>query len=145
MPSILKSDVWDEAVLRRLLVGFVDESHPIYVCALTLMRAGSTMASATSTTVRLRWFFRYLRGVRLDPLLVTRDDLEAWLSTNRVLSPVTLRSNLGTVRALYEEAIDRDLIVKNPARRLRVGRFTPPSPPAIPLADFEKLLETIRA
>lgn len=37
MPAILKSDVWDETVLRRLLVGYLEETHPIYVCVLTLM------------------------------------------------------------------------------------------------------------
>lgn len=144
MPAILKTDVWDESVLRRLLVGFIDVAHPIYICALTMLRAGSTMPSAVSTTLRLRYYFRYLHERGLDPLDVTRDDLEAWLSTGRDLSPETMRSKLGTVRVLYEEAIDRDLIVKNPTRRLKIGRYTPPSPPALSLRDVETLLATIR-
>lgn len=145
MPAILKSDIWDETVLRRLLVGYLEETHPIYVCALTLLRAGSTMPSAVSTTRRLRQYFRYLHDRGLDPLCVTRDDLEAWLSAGRRLSPETLRCNLGTVRNLYEEAIDRELIVKNPTRRLKVGRYTAPNPPALSLREVEILLTTIRA
>ncbi len=144
MPAILRSDVWDEAILRRLLVGFLDESHPIYACALTLMRSGSTMASSTSTTLRLRQYFHYLHERGLDPLTVTRDDLETWLAGGRDLSPETLRANLGTVRVLYEEAVDRELIARNPARRLRIGRYTPPSPPALSLRDVQTLLATIR-
>ena len=128
MPAILKSDVWDETVLRRLLVGYLEETHPIYVCVLTLLRAGSTMPSAVSTTTRLRQYFHYLHDRGIDPLHVTRDDLEAWLSAGRHLSPATLRTNLGSVRNLYEEAIDRELIVKNPTRRLKVGRYTAPNP-----------------
>jgi len=145
MPAILKTDVWDESVLRRLLVGFIDVAHPIYICALTMLRAGSTMPSAVSTTRRLRQYFRYLHDRGLDPLCVTRDDLEAWLSAGRRLSPETLRCNLGTVRNLYEEAIDRELIVKNPTRRLKVGRYTAPNPPALSLREVEILLATIRA
>jgi integrase/recombinase XerC len=144
MPAILKTDVWDEAILRRRLVGFIDEAHPMYVCALTMLRSGSTMPSALSTTLRLRYYFRYLHEHNLDPLLVTRDDLEAWLSAGRNLSPETRRSNLGTVRCLYEEALDRNLVVKNPTRRLKIGRYTPPSPPALSLRDVETLLATVR-
>src|SRR5674476_176965 len=99
MPAILKSDIWDETVLRRLLVGYLEETHPIYVCVLTLLRAASTMSSAVSTTTRLRQYFHYLHDLGLDPLRVTRDDIEAWLSANRHLSPETLRANLGTVRS----------------------------------------------
>lgn len=144
MSAILKLDVWNEEILRRMLVGYIDPAHPIYICALTLMRAGSTMPSAVSTTARLRGYFRYLRDLQLDPLEVTRDHLETWLSAGRHLSPETLRTNLGTVRNLYEEAIDRDLIVKNPTRRLKVGRYTPPNPPAVSLRDVKTLMMSIR-
>ena len=145
MPATLMADVWDESILRRQLVGYLDETHPIYPCVLTLLRSGNTMASAMSTTARLRQFLHYLHDRGLDPLEVTRDHLEAWLSSSRHLSPETVRSSLGTVRNLYEEAIDRDLMVRNPTRRLKVGRFTPPNPPALSLRDVETLMASIRA
>lgn len=144
MPAILKTDIWDDDILARLLVGYIDVSHLIYPCALALMRAGNTMQSAVSTTGRLRSYFRYLHDKGIDPLLATRDDLETWMSSYRHLSPETLRSSLGTVRNLYEEAIDRGLIDRNPTRRLKVGRFTPAKPPALSLRDVESLLATIR-
>ena len=146
MTATLKSDIWDQKHLDRCLGKVLARTDPLYGPAMSVIRRCNTMAGAISTMARVRQVISGLRDSGVDPLHATRDNVQDWLASTRGrLSPETLGGYLGAARALYEEAIEADLISRNPTRRLRVGRHKPPRVPALTLDDVTKMLNAIDA
>jgi integrase len=59
--------------------------------------------------------------------------------------PTSTSTDLAAARSLYAEAIDRDLIIKDPCRGVRVGRFTTEKVPALTLPEAQGVLDAVRA
>lgn len=143
MVGVLPGDVWDNQRLQRYFVGLVEPGDPVHAVAWSMVRQASTMVSATRVAERLRVFLRYCGSQGLEPLALTRDDLEEWIASMRDRSPETQRMYLGLARAFFEEAVDRDLVGKNPTRRMRVGRFSRAQVPALGLDIVNRILRGI--
>ena len=143
MPIMLKDDQWDQERLERLLGRDLPRTDPLWRCALSVLRQNKTMSGATACVGRLRRVVHDLKAMGVDPIHASRDDIEDWLASLGHLSPETSGSLLGAARSLYEEAIDRDLIVKNPTRKLTVGRYKPQRVPSLPKATADEILAAL--
>lgn len=143
--ATLTTDNWDADRIRRLLAAIVPEDDPAYRPALALVTRCNTMPGAESTLARLRRFLRDFKRMGVHPLGATRNDLDDWVASLRGLSPETVSGLIGTARTFYEEAIDRELILRSPARRLSAGRYTPAQVPALTKSEAESLLAGIAA
>lgn len=145
MTATLSTDVWDLARIERKLGSFLSKADPMYRPAMAIIQRCNTMPGALSTLGRVRRFIVDMHLRRVEPLAATRDDLQDWVTSMTGLAPETVSGYIGAARMLYEEAIDRDLIARNPARRLTAGRYRPPQIPALPKAEAEQLLQAIGA
>lgn len=145
MPAKLPEDVWNNDILERNFYGLIDTEHPAYAALLSMLRKCSTMGSAQHVAERVRTYLIYLNRQGIDPLDVTRDDLERWLMSMKHLAPTTRQSKIAMVRNLYDELQDRELVLKDPTRRLRVGRHTKAQVRALTLAEANLVIEAIRA
>jgi len=140
----LPDDVWNQELLERQWFGLIAREHPIYPALVSLLRANATMTGATNVALRIKHYLRYCLAQGINPVTATRDDLEGWLSSMRHLAPITRQAYIAMAKNLYEELIDRDLVIKNPARRLHVGRNTRPAVRALTLEEVERTLDGIR-
>lgn len=145
MPRQLPDDRPDPGLAERYLTGVIDPGDPFYRPALSAIRRAHTGESLKSTAYRVRAILGYFRRNGIAPLAVTRDDVEDWLATLTYLQPTTIESYLTTLRTVYEEAIDRGLLARNPARRLSVGRHEEAKPPALTREEAQRILDAIRA
>ncbi|HEX7949004.1 MAG TPA: tyrosine-type recombinase/integrase [Candidatus Limnocylindrales bacterium] len=143
MTIMLREDEWDQERLELLLSKDLERTDPLWRCALSVLRQNKTMSGGTACVIRLRRVVHDLKAMGIEPLHATRDDIEDWLASLGHLSPETSGSLLGAARSLYEEAIDRDLIVRNPTRKLTVGRYKPRRVPSLPKATADAVLEAL--
>ena len=145
MPATLPEDVWNQDVLDRHFYRVIATDHPAYPAIESMLRHCSTMASAFHVAQRLRKYLIYLHKVGIDPVDVTRDDLERWLLSMKHLAPATRQAQIAMVRNLCNELLDRELMAKDPTRRLNVGRHTKAQVRALTLAETNLILDAIRA
>lgn len=145
MPAQLPDDIWDQERLERQWYGLITPEHPLYPALLSLLRHCNTMSSAEGVALRIKHYLRYFVRRQIDPITASRDDLEAWLTSMKHLAPTTRQAYIAMAKNLYEELIDRDLISKNPARRLHVGRHTQATVRALTLAEARCVLDGIVA
>jgi len=140
----LPEDVINSEAMDRYFVG-LDPDEPIRRAALGVMRRCSTASSLIGTGQRLRDYVVFLRKRHLDFLAVTADDVYDYLGLRSHLSPETQKVYLSIVRVLYEEAIDRELIARNPTRSVRLGRSSPPAVRALSLDEAKAVIDPVRA
>ncbi len=144
MPLKLAEDHWDDQLLEAYFRRCTEPGSEVQRAAMSLMRRASTMKSAQSAAFRLRHYLRWCQARNVDPLVATRDDVVEWLNSTRDMSPATRKPMLGTVRLFYEELIDRDALVKNPARRLTAGRYTKERIRGLTIQEAAMIISTIQ-
>lgn len=91
-----------------------------------LLNHGRTSQTGTAYAYALKSFGVWLNSYGIAPLNVTREDIEQWLSDQRLgkIDPATIRNRLGVARGLYTWLTARDYIPKNPF--LGILRFKVP-------------------
>jgi integrase len=144
MPLKLVEDRWDDRILERYLRRCVEPGGVVHKAAMSLLRRASTIKSAQSAAFRLRHYLTWCTQQPIDPVKATRDDIIEWLNTTRYMAPASRKPMLGTVRLFYEELIDRDAVVKNPARGLTAGRFTKERVRGLTLEEAQGVIDMIR-
>ncbi len=145
MPIDLPEDKLDRELCARQLVGVAKPGDPIYPVAIAVIRRLNTQEGAVSVARRIRKFLGYLQSRGIDPLAATRDDIEVWMDSMSDQQPTSIAVDLTAARSLYAEAIDRDLLVKDPCRGVRVGRYTAERVPALSLAEAQGVLDAVRS
>ncbi len=144
MTAILAEDKPNPAAIDRYLFP-LELDDPLRKPASAIMRRASTALSMAVTGERLRDWFRYLRNQGLDSLAVSMDDVNAYLWLKQHLSPVTQRTQLTAVRVLYDEAIVRDLITKNPTRGVKLGQYTAAEVHSLSLEASQAIIDAVRS
>ncbi len=145
MPQQLREQVIDPDRIERALWGSITRPDPMYRPALAAIRHCRTMPGMMGAALRLRRWFLFLaeRGVAV--VDATQDDVQEFLGSMAHLAPSSAEVHLAHVRVMYEEALDRGIVAANPARRVRVGSYTPPVVVALELEQARALLAGIDA
>jgi site-specific recombinase XerD len=95
----------------------------------------------------IRMFLSWCQIKGYDPYVdIRRPHLEMymeWMKSERHNAPATIKRRIGTIRQFYDLALDDDLVMKNPARMLRVPKVHIDFTVKVALEDFEvtRLLE----
>jgi integrase/recombinase XerD len=146
MPAVLPSDRLDYDKELSSLHAYVSPDDPIYRCVIEVVRRTTTAAACRSYVRALVPWFRWLRAEGLSTLSVTPDEVSDWFATQVHYALPTRKGRAQLVRAVYDEAVDRDLIIKNPARRLRVRGGAPPEgEPGLTQVEARRLLKLIES
>lgn len=144
MTAVLPTDEVRPDMIDHYLWGLLEPTDPFYRTIVAVMRRASTNASMAGVGQRVRQWLRWCKLSHLDPLAVTRDDVQDWLETKRHLSPETQKSLLTMLRGLYREALSRELVRRDPTAALRIGRYTPPETRALSLEEAQLIIDSIR-
>jgi len=146
MPQTLPEDTLDyhQALVRvRTIVG---ETDPFYRCIMDVVRRTNTTMGARAYVNAILPFLRWGTERGLDWLMADRDVISDYITSDMTLAGSTRSMRLQLVRNIYEEAIERGLVTKNPARRLRVrGTQNDGGPPGLSAAQARQVLGRMRA
>lgn len=146
MPGVLPEDKLDYERATARLERVLDRSNPMYRCAVEVARRTNRANSCATYVGALVRFFTWARDHGVDAVTATSDDISDWFATLRQYSPSTRQLAVTVVRLLYEEAVERDLVARSPARKLRARRpADDESPPALTGPEANALLQAIRA
>lgn len=122
MPGLLPEDTLDYSRTLEPLTRLLSSDDPMYRCAVEVARRTCRAKSCQTYVAALRRFFTWTKLKGVDPLAATPDDLSDWLASLARYSASSKQLAVTVVRLLYDEAMERDLVVRSPARRLRVRR-----------------------
>ena len=134
---------WDK--VEDSLWASITQRDPMYRPAIAAIRHCHTMTGMMGAALRLRRWFLFLADRDVRPVDATRDDVDDFLASMAHLAPSSAEAHLAHVKVMYDEAIDRDIVAANPARRATVGRYTPPTVTALDLEQARTLLRGIEA
>lgn len=146
MPGTLPDDRLDYDSALRLLGTDTDTTHPFYRCVIEVVRRTNSPRSARTYAYGIKLFLAWLRDRGVDPLAATHDVLSDWQSSMAHLSTSTQDARSKLVRALYDEAVERELLARSPARRIKhIRRHHDDGPPGLTQAQAQQLLRVIHS
>lgn len=122
----------------------LDHGDPAYQLARFVVRRGRTDQTARQYGWVLARALAWFAAEGIAPLAADRDDLLYWWNHHAGLSPAWQAQQLLVLRSFYREAIERELIVRDPTRAIA----TPPrqylsETPALTLEQATQLIDSI--
>lgn len=145
MPLELPDHRMDWAKIEGGLWGSISRGDPMYRPAVAAIRRCRTMYGATGAAGRLRHYFLFLAERGIAPAEATRDDISDWVASFGSDHPANAECHLAHVKVMYDDAVERGVVARNPAARISVGRYTQQQLPALELDEVRCLLEGIRS
>jgi integrase len=121
-------------------------TDPVLRLATAIVHRAQTRASAGGYGVVLAKVLRWFRAAGIEPLAATRLDLAYWWSSTARYAPKTRLRELAITRAFFREAIEWELLAKDPTRTIRAVPATALiETPALTLDQTRQLIESIAA
>lgn len=146
MPIVLKDDALNYEKNLAKAREFIEESNPIYRCIVAVIYRTRTRSSCVAYIGALLPFLRWCRQRGVEFSGADSDVISDYLASDMTLSSGTRSMRLKILRYIYDEAVHRSVIAKDPTLRLKVRR-TPPDqgPPGLTGEQARLMLTRIKA
>lgn len=131
--------------MRKVLESGLPADDPLSVLAIAFIKGMPSAGSTRAYGYNIGHWFHWCLGQGLDPAAAHRLDGRAYLADLSSRAPKSRVQVMASLQSFYEEAVDEDLAVRNPFRRIRPPSNEPITPtPALNFAEFKHLLTMVR-
>lgn len=137
----------DPTPARAVLVERTDEDAELTRYAGAFILSKPSERTRIGYRIDLRQWFEWCRAWQLDPLDCKRSHVELWMRQmeDRELAPSTRGRKLAVVRSFYRWCVDEEVLIVNPADRVKRPPEDRTAQPAYGRTQMARLLEQAEA